>query len=409
MAGFQKAKQKRKTNIKKWVFSCAAAVIIFGGFFTSIRVSPAFASYIAAIPGMDRIVEMIIHDKGMIAAVENEYYQEIGVSEEKNGVKLTIDGAIADENGLVLFYSLQPEKKYESMWIEKVDIKSVDGKELNQSSFGFGAPHIPDKSSTYQGMIEYFFKEPYEARNFQLDITVGASGYSEAFKMPFTLKEVKPAKQLAINKDVTIQGQKITFVNAEIYPLRVALHVKMDPKNTKKLLNFDDLRLVDEKGETWSKIQNGITGSRISDDEEIVYLQSNYFNEPKELYLAINKIQAIDKDEANLVIDIEKEKIIKQPKGSRFNPKVTVSGDDLIFKMRTKEEFSYFMFSTPKDRNGKELISESGFSNFADNEDYQVYEHAINIKSLHSVKGPISLELSFYPSWIVGSEKIKIK
>nr|WP_280518582.1 DUF4179 domain-containing protein [Lederbergia wuyishanensis] len=409
MAGFKKAKQKKKTNVKKWMITCAAAVIFLSGFFASIRISPAFASYIAAIPGMDRIVEMIVHDKGMLAAVENEYYQEIGISEEKNGVKLTIDGAIADENGIVLFYSLKSEKKYESMWIDKVDLKRLDGKELKQSSWSFGAPHTSEKNSTYQGMIEYFFKEPYEAREFQIDIAVGASGYSENFKIPFTLKNIKSVKHLAINKEAMVEGQKINFVDAKISPLRVGIRVKIDPNNTKKLLNFDDLRLLDEKGETWGKIQNGISGSRISENEEIVYLQSNYFNQPKELYLAFNKIQAIDKDEAYLVVDIEKEKIIKQPKGSQFNPLVTVSGDDIIFKMHTKEEFTYFMFGTPKDRDGKELISESGFSNFADNEDYQVYEHAINIKNLHSAKGPISLELSSYPSWITGSEKIKIK
>nr|WP_283248459.1 DUF4179 domain-containing protein [Bacillus sp. FJAT-49711] len=409
MSGFQKAKRKRKKPVKKWMFACAAAIIFLSGFFTSIRISPAFASYIAAIPGMDRIVELIVHDKGMLAAISNEYYQEIGVSEEKNGVKLTIDGVIADENGMVLFYTLQPGKKYESMWIEKVDLKRVDGKELNQSTSSFEAPHTSEKSSDHQGMIEYFFKDPYEAREFQLEIKVGASGYYETFNMPFTLKEVKSAKKLAINKDVTIQGQKISFVNAEIYPLRVALRVKMDPKNTKKLLNFDDLRLVDEKGETWSKIQNGITGSRVSDNEVIVYLQSNYFNEPRELYLALNKIQAVDKEEADLVVDIEKEKIIKQPKGRQFDPQVTVSGEDLIFKMQTEEEFSYVMFNTPKDHEGKELVSESSFFSIIDDEKTPVYEHGINIKNLHSVKGPISLEISFYPSWIVGSEKIKIK
>ncbi|MBS4195864.1 DUF4179 domain-containing protein [Lederbergia citri] len=408
MAGFQKAKQKRNTPIKKWMFASTAAIIFLSGFFTTIRISPAFASYIAAIPGMDRIVEMIVHDKGMLAAISNEYYQEIGVSEEKNGVKLTIDGAIADENGMVLFYTLKPEKKYESMWIDLVDLKSLDGKEIKEPSTSHGAPHTPEKSSSFQGMIEYYFSEPLEAGNFQVSVTVKASGYTEDFTMPFTIKEIKSVKNLTINKDVTIQDQKVTFVKADIYPLRVGIHVKMDPNNTKKLLNFDDLRLVDEHGDVWSKITNGITGTRISDDEEIVYLQSNYFNEPMELYIALNKIQAIDKDEAELVVDIEKEEIIKQPKGNQIVSKVNVSGNDLIFTMRTKEEFSYFMFSTPKDRDGKELESGSSFSRYSDGDD-QVYEHGINITDLHSVKGPISLGISYYPTWIVGSEKIKIK
>ncbi|MCR2821358.1 hypothetical protein [Lederbergia panacisoli] len=89
-------------------------------------------------------------------------------------------------------------------------------------------------------------------------------------------------------------------------------------------------------------------------EEKIVYLQSNYFNESNELYIALNKIQAIDKDEAELVVDIEKERIIKQPKRNQIISKVNVSGNELIFTMRTKEEFSYFMFGTPRDSDGKE-------------------------------------------------------
>ncbi|WP_062106327.1 DUF4179 domain-containing protein [Bacillus niameyensis] len=410
MNGFKKAKHTKKTRFKKWGYACVATFIFFGAFFTTIRISPAFASYIASIPGMEGIVELISHDKGKLAAISNEYYQEVGVSEKKNGVQLTIDGAIADENGIVLFYSLKPEKKYEWMGIDKVNLKNLDGEELNQASLSYGPPFIPENSSTYNGMIEYFFKEPYDAQDFQLDLTLEADGYSQELSMPFSLKEnIKAAKQLPINKDVTMEGQKVTFIRAEIYPLRTALHIKRDPNNTKKILNFDDLRLVDENGEIWSKISNGISGSRISDDEEIVYLQSNYFNEPKELYLEFNKIQAIDKDEAELVVDIERERIIKQPKGNSINPQVSVSGNDLIFSMRTKEEFSYFMFNTPKDREGNDLDSYAFSTSNIGDEDNPTYEQRINIQNLHSVKGPISFELSFYPSWIVGSEKIKIK
>src|ERR1700730_16497879 len=65
-----------------------------------------------------------------------------------------------------------------------------------------------------------------------------------------------------------------------------------NPHNTKRILNFDDLRLVDENGTTWNKINDGETAKQISKDESIIYLQSNYFRNPKKLSLVINKIQA---------------------------------------------------------------------------------------------------------------------
>ena len=80
----------------------------------------------------------------------------------------------------------------------------------------------------------------------------------------------------------------------------------VDPANTKEIFGFEDLRLVDEKGETWTSINNGITSSGARDDDvNIYYLQSNYFEEPKELYLQFNKLMAMDKDEAFLLIDTD--------------------------------------------------------------------------------------------------------
>ncbi|MCM3719459.1 DUF4179 domain-containing protein [Fictibacillus phosphorivorans] len=107
LTGFNKAKGERKSKRKrKSFYSFIAAALLFIGLFSSIRISPVFANYIAEIPGMEKIVDLIRQDKGRMAAVENKYYQELGVSSEvKNGLKVTLDGTIADEMGIVLYYS----------------------------------------------------------------------------------------------------------------------------------------------------------------------------------------------------------------------------------------------------------------------------------------------------------------
>ena len=133
--------------------------------------------------------------------------------------------------------------------------------------------------------------------------------------------------------------------------------------DTKKILGFEDLRLVDDKAETWTSINNGITGSGDPEtDDMIYYLQSNYFEEAKELYLQFNKFMAMDKDEAFLLIDTDNKKIIQQPEDMRFS-NLTVNGKFINIKMRGEEDFHHHPFSTITDATGKDFhTSSSGFS-----------------------------------------------
>ncbi|MFJ5714393.1 DUF4179 domain-containing protein [Neobacillus sp. NPDC093127] len=407
-AGFQKAKseEKRKFRRKRWLFTLAAAAIILLGFFTSIRLSPAFANYITIIPGMEKLVDLIRDDKGKLLAVENDYYEKIDVSQEKNGIKLTIDGAIADENGLVLFYTIESKEKLEGLRNENVRLESLDGKKLDIGTISMGSSLFRGETS-HSDMFEFYFQSPLAAKNLELKVSVEGTNLKEQFTLKFDLtKEIQEKKSYALNKTITIEGQKISFSEADVYPLRAAIHVKMDPHNTKRILSFEDLRLVDENGEMWNKISDGVVASHISPDEMIIYLQSNYFREPKKLYLVLNKIQAVDKDEVNVVVDTKKLQILKQPKGGHLSD-LRVEGNDLIFNFHIEKEFNSFLFTTIKDGNGKQIESNTSFMGGRMEKGYA--EIGVNIPDIKNQPNPISLELTAYPSWIKGNEKIKIK
>ncbi|MFD2445409.1 DUF4179 domain-containing protein [Bacillus sp. CGMCC 1.16607] len=408
LAGYQRAKfeGKQKPKRKKWLFSLAATALLLIGFFTTIRLSPAFANYITVIPGMERVVELIRHDKGIMLAIENDYYQKLGASEEKSGIQVTIDGAIADEDGMVLFYNVRSKEKYKNIYVDNAFVNSINGEKLNLSSASFGSTYFSfAEKSSYNGTLEYYYQTPFKTKELELSLEIKGD-ISEKYKIPFTLvKDIKQKKTYELNKTVEIAGQKVTFISAIVQPLRVAVHVKKDPNNTKKLLNFDDLRLVDENGESWNKITNGTTASKISDDEEIIYLQSNYFRQPKELYLALNKVQAVDKGEEYVVVDVEQGEILKQPKGNLLKS-VKVSGSYIDFTMAAKKDFPYFLFSEIKDGKGNEIQSESSFSRGLGDEEEKSF--GVNIPGLKNQEGPISLKLSFFPSWIEDDVKIKI-
>ncbi|RDW16564.1 hypothetical protein CWR48_16095 [Oceanobacillus arenosus] len=376
--------------------------VILISLITSIRVSPVFASYLANVPGMEKVVELIRHDKGMVAAIQSDYYESLGVSKLQNGVEVVIDGVIADEQGVVLFYTINTEEKKRSITLNQAEIRSEDGREIDIASSSYN-PELNEVefANSFHGVLEYFFQAPLNTTEFALDLKVGG----ETFNIPFTLtKEQKENKTYNINETVTVEGQEITFLDVTINPLRVAVHVKMNPNNTKKFLSFDEMLLVDEHGESWSKIENGITASYISDNEWMLYLQSNYFKEPKELNLVLGKIQAIDKEESMVIVDAENEVIIRQPKRNLFK-EVVREGDYLVFKYN--EEFPYSFFSQSYDADGKALDSGSSFTTTS--VEKGTNEFGYHIEHLLGQKSPISLKLDFFPEWITSNEKIKIK
>lgn len=402
MTGFNKAKlEERKSKRKKnSIYSFIAAALLFIGLFSSIRISPVFASYISEIPGMEKIVELIRDDKGRLAAVENKYYQELGVSSEvKEGLKVTLDGTIADEMGIVLYYTLHSEQKKKEFMIDKVNIKAKDGTVLDEATISFGSPHPQEEDQTsYSGEIEYFFEVPLTAKEYIIDIEVSGEKYS----LPFTLKDFKKKKEYPINQTMELEGQKINVEKVIVYPLRIAVYLEADPKNEKQILNFDDLRIVDEKGEVWGKILNGVTGTGANGEKQEIYLQSNYFHEPKEFYLVLNRAQAVNKDELYVVVDPQKQKILKQPEANMIRD-VKVIGNDLAFTMG---EFPYGMFSEAYEMSGEKIDIDSNYMTTISDD---IQESGVSVPGLSARKEPIKLKLSYYPSWIKGNEKIRIK
>ncbi|MGD6831041.1 DUF4179 domain-containing protein [Sutcliffiella halmapala] len=405
MAGFNRAKaeERKPTRKKKGFYSLLAVALLLLGLFSTIRVSPAFASYISGIPGMEKIVELIRDDKGRMAAVEHQYFQEIGVSDENGSLQVTIDGAISDEMGIVLFYTLESDKKIKEIMIDKVNIKAQNGIPLDEASISYGKPHYSDEGKhSFSGTIEYFFEAPLTAKEYVVDLEVKG----EQFSLPFTLNEFKAKKEYPVNQTLELEGEKINIEKVTIYPLRAAVHLKMDPNNKKQILHLDDLRLVDENNEVWGKISNGITQSGDKDSEQEIYLQSNYFKEPKELYLVLNNAQAIEKDNATVIVDTEKLEILKQPAGNNLE-NVRKENGELVFDLRTKKEFNYFIFSKVIDAQGKELdLSTTSMSAFYEK---GVSRIGMDLPAITSSQNPITIELAFYPQWIKGKEKIKVK
>ncbi|MFD1927516.1 DUF4179 domain-containing protein [Sporosarcina siberiensis] len=406
--GFERGRlgksRKNKRIYKRSIWSVFVAAILLITLVTSIRVSPVFANAIASIPGLERFVEFIREDKGLESAMNNEYYQELNLTSEKEGVTLTLKGVIADEEEMVLFYTLNGARKDEVFHLGLSDITDRKGNDVMRWGSATPDPISFETGKELAVKINIGFKEGVNESEFILKATAKSTEREIDFDIPFSLaKEKMPTTRYLVNETVSIEGQKVTIQQIEISPLKVAISIRTNPNNTKIIFGFEDLRLMDENGEMWTSI-NGITSSGTeNEDEKIYYLESNYFENPEELTLMFNKLQAMDKDEAYILIDTEKEVILEQPADQRYSIQDIKKGY-LEFLLKSEEGYHTSPFNSFIDAEGKEVSFTSG--SFSSNGDDTA------VIGMDFPKGPfvnpVKLPLHGYPQWIEGNVKVKI-
>lgn len=394
--------QRRKRRKSLW--STAVAVIFLLAFVTSIRVSPAFASAVSTIPGMGKLVELIQYDKGLQGIVANDYYQQIGVSQTKDDVTLTIEGIILDETGMVLSLTLEAPYSIKTMGYKNVDIYN-DDKKIPPSAMSYDYPEQQHENRK-EDVIDVLFpeKKTFDSQDFTVKIQLD-NAKETMFSIPFTVpKEVKKGKVYTLNEEVEIEDQKMTIQDVTIYPLRVAVNIAFDESNSMQILNFEDLRIEDEKGEVWSSIQNGISGRGFAENERIFYLQSNYFEQPEKLYFKMNTVQALSKEEAFLLIDTEKQEVLRQPSVGELEViEITRGWLEARLPMKDKE-FNYALFFDMLDADGEEIETRSQ-GMWTD----KGYEHFdISFDQTYG-KNPLKISFSAYPNYINGDVSIELE
>ncbi|NIK69200.1 DUF4179 domain-containing protein [Paenibacillus sp. BK720] len=415
-SGIRAGRQRRRRRVFSRVAAYTACLLLLVSV-ASVRFSPEVAAYVGEIPGLKPFVELIHYDKGLELAIDNDFMQPVGLSEEQDGIKVTIDGMIADESRIIVFYTLE----------------NVDGRKSVVNFNGARISNVEHISSSYgSGAFEEDWKIRQDTIEFQpedgtrlpdtLELELKLNKVSEAattdiewhFSVPVDKAKFEGMKETYdLNQTVAVEGQKITFGKMTVYPTRIGVEVNYDPANTKKLFYLDDLRLVDERGEAFSSIMNGISGSTINENSQVLYFQSNYFKKPKHLYLRASSIRALDKDKLEVKVDLERKQLLARPDSQLTLKDIGTSSEDgqdiLVFELKNNnpldQDRMYSLFEGAfKDAAGHSFESHmTGTSGNGADTEYQFYILKEKYQS------PLTLHIQDYPTRIHGDIDIQIK
>ena len=421
-------KKKKRQKVK--YFSNIAAALFLTVFISLTRSSQVFADYLVKIPGLEYLVNLINYDKGLQEAVENNFIQHVNASVEQEDLVFTIKDIIIDNARGIIFYSIENKGNHRFVNLKEMTVTNKIGEDLKASkSWGMIIDKDMQTNKIIEGKVELNFdmetiipdtlcidiklkeaaSQEYEARNDEITLNP-----TWKFSIPVDKKKFENMQRnYSINETIEIEKQKIIIEDVVINPTRIAVNVEYPSSNTKKILRYDDLQLVNEKGEIWATIINGVSGTRRDDNHETLYFQSNYFTDPKELYIKGSSINALDKDKLVLELDIEENKIIKAPDDRLSLKSVKRTEETTSYEFNINVEgvfdnkYCYHIFGyNLKDSDGNVFHQQnSGFG--TDGTNIQRVEYTL--ASALKLKSPIYINIDDYPQRIIGEFRVKIK
>lgn len=413
--GILNSKKKRVSRLRPFGRIALIAACLLLTMLGSIRFSPTVAAYVGQLPFFDSIVKLVTNDKGLKLALDNDFIQPLGVSDKHDGVTFTIDAVTADESRILLFYSMEDKVTSRELVLEGLSFKNEKGENWSNFSvsYGSGEDGIIDLSlgqgQTLPESLQVEVQLAEIVRNMEESEAKEVLTHTWEVGVPLDKEKLASMKEVHhINEEVVVEGQKINFNKMTVYPTRIALEIEFDPTNKKKIFSFEDLTLVDEKGDSFSTIANGTLATHLSEHKIILYFQSNYFTKPENIFIEGSTFGALDKEKLEVEVDLSEEKLLKAPdeRLTLTNIDKSKEGMMLEFNLKREGEKHYGVFSSIyKDALGKEYHSAMSSQGGGPDGNYQLQYYLEDAEYTN----PVILSIDHYPAYIKSKVKIKVK
>jgi len=369
---FRKVQREKRT--KKRIVSVAIASLFCVSLLFSIRVSPTIASHVAKIPGFQAIVSAVVRDKGIKDIVDNDYYEEINETQSKNGLSLTLQGVIADNTGLVLYYDADASFDISELHLMEVQLYQGE-EEIEGGNGGSFSSHLSNRTRI-SSSVDYSFSEPfaYASKDFKavFHFYEKDKGNIE-ISVPFSLQnEIAKEKTITANRTVNVNGQKFTITEIRSSPLRMALDIELDEANTMQILSLENIVVETEDGERREeKVKNGLSlGGNSPDGKFTLNLQSNYFHDSDSLKLLIGAVHAVPKGKDFIEVDFGTKEVLTKPDYLDWDISVTQEGVSFAAK-RWDDRMAHSFVNSAVKGDGTTLAYKG--STFSDDDEY-LYE-----------------------------------
>lgn len=315
---------------KRYALATAAAVLGIVLLFSFPRAgevlktqgaAPDQAAIYQSYGPFEKYIPAAMTTNAVSSAIEAGLVQRItGVTAEQNGFVLTVDGIAADQKGIIILYSLQ-NKTDEKAKVAHIQLTSAVSNPLHTS--------LGPENSISPNRITY----GYEVRQwesdggalpdqFTLELELGkykqftsASADSSIAKLsvalPLDREEIaKAGETIHVDKTLEIEGQKIKINQVYLAASGIYMDYTSDPLNSKQIFSMYKPGLL--AGGSGDFTYLALRAASFTDSGGRLIF-ANDRSSAQSLQLQINGILALDKKATQLIVDTDKQQIIKAP------------------------------------------------------------------------------------------------
>ncbi|WP_342565826.1 hypothetical protein NST84_12175 [Paenibacillus sp. FSL R7-0345] len=313
-------------------FSVSIAVVLAAVMlFTIPRIAKPAGTQSAQAPSApfqveDRLTAHLwnsINNTTISTAIEAGRVQPVsGVSAQQNGFILTVDGIAADRKGILILYSLQNNTDQKAL----VNSLHLEGKGYSSLNYPYGwslnVRDVPAGITLGYEILQWAggFSSLPEEVSLELSLGENKPGTKAAgdkplaeLSVPITLDKEKMAQAgelNTINKTLTVGGQEIFIKDVYTAPTGIYLEPAYSEQNTKQIFSLINPRFL--LGGNGNFTSFSPVRTLVAEGQEIlVFGNDSRSTEP--LKLQLDGILALDKEAMKVVIDTEKQQVIKAP------------------------------------------------------------------------------------------------
>lgn len=268
---FEKAKVKstlkksiiRKQKRKSWKMPVAAAAIVLS--LSAATIGLAFPAYAGNIPIIGDIFRFLDNDKTGIYDNYKEFSTEMNLTQESNGIKMTVNDAVFDGKTVTVTYSIESKKEIEGeiqmLSSDLADIEGARGMIVSDELTKIDNHH-------YVGLSRFTPSELNLAEGEAIDIKWQVDGllFEESvkdikgkWKFAFSLKAADNQVQLS-NGSAEKDGVQVTVEKVVFTPMSFIVHYDQQASEqaTDKWDNIHvEVEVKDDVGNVYSGKGNG--------------------------------------------------------------------------------------------------------------------------------------------------------
>lgn len=300
LAGTAKRAKARAAR-RRFGVSLGSLAAVAAAFVIVVNAMPTFALACGSVPILRELAAAVAFSPSLSEAVRHDYVQYVGKSQTVNGVTVTLETVIADQQQLIGFY--------------RTDLPAETSATCDL--LGEGIPAYSTTSS-YSGDALRSFTVLLDGalpETFTLSLQLTASDAEQerfevegSFDFPLYLDPEKTSAsvRVEVGKEAVLDGQTLRVEQVVFTPTRTALYLTANPANTASLeaLTF---HFTAPDGTVYSAVDGNVSAMGTPGEAGFYtyYCQSLFFLEdPAALTLVLEDALWCAKDAAPITVDL---------------------------------------------------------------------------------------------------------